>query len=253
MPTMTTAAFLSQQQGQAEFGKRRPVDTRRTALKAVKRGMSVAHAAKLFKVHKVTVHRWRKQWETERDLAHKKIPGRPRKLTDAQVGAMKAHLAEEPTARNIDIIAATNVPITEPAVSKYLKREGYSRKKVSDEPVDWPNERVLDEIKTFLQDIATVPEDNRVYMDESFSYLNDMPHMGRAPKGQTVRRPREAHAVRYMFALAIRKEGLVHAPAISKKTMTDEVFMSYVRAHLVPNLRAGDVVIWDRLGKAGKL
>ena len=89
-------------------------------------------------------------------------------------------------------------------------------------------------------------------MDESFSYLNDMPHRGRAPKGQKVRRPRETHAVRYMFALAIRKEGLVHAPAISKKTMTDEVFMSYVRAHLVPNLRAGDVVIWDRLGKAGK-
>ena len=75
---------------------------------------------------------------------------------------MKAHLAEEPTSRNIDIIAATHVPITESAVSNYLKREGYSRKKVSDEPVDWPNERVLDEIKTFLQDIATVPEDNRV-------------------------------------------------------------------------------------------
>jgi transposase len=28
--------------------------------------------------------------------------------------------------------------------------------------------------------------------------------------------------------------------------------MSYVRAHLVPNLRPGDFVIWDRLGKAGK-
>lgn len=28
--------------------------------------------------------------------------------------------------------------------------------------------------------------------------------------------------------------------------------MSYVRAQLAPNLREGDVVIWDRLGKAGK-
>jgi hypothetical protein len=89
-------------------------------------------------------------------------------------------------------------------------------------------------------------------MDESFSYLNDMPRMGRSPKGKKVRRSREAHAVRYMFALAKRTDGFIHAPAISKKTMTDEVIMIYVRAHLVPNLRAGDVVIWDRLGKAGR-
>jgi transposase len=55
---------------------------------------------------------------------------RPRKLGAAQVEALKAHLGERPTATNDMIIAALELPISNGSVSNYLKREGFTRKKV---------------------------------------------------------------------------------------------------------------------------
>jgi hypothetical protein len=111
------------------------------------------------------------------------------------------------------------------------------------------NRALKAEIKTYVDAISAIPVERRVYCDESFAYLNEARSRGRAKKGQRIRRPREPHAKRYMFALAIRRDGVAHPPAIASKTMKDDVFMSYVRAQLVPCLMEGDVVIWDRLGK----
>jgi hypothetical protein len=118
--------------------------------------------------------------------------------------------------------------------------------------VDWPKPEVVDEIRAYLAAISDVDEDNLVYFDESFAYTSEAPARGRAPRGQRIYRARETHGKRYMFALAIKKSGPIHPPAISTLTMKDDVFMSYVRAQLVPALEAGDVVVWDRLGKAGR-
>jgi hypothetical protein len=54
--------------------------------------------------------------------------------------------------------------------------------------------------------------------------------------------------------LAVRQDGLVHDPDISKENAKDPVFLAYVSGpactQLVPNLRAGETVIWDRLGRS---
>ena len=55
-----------------------------------------------------------------------------------------------------------------------------------------------------------------------------------------------------LFYLAIRLNGIVHDPLISTENARDENFLDYVRNTLVPNLHEGEVVIWDRLGKAGR-
>jgi hypothetical protein len=52
--------------------------------------------------------------------------------------------------------------------------------------------------------------------------------------------------------LADRQDGLVHDPDISKENAKDQVFLAYVRDILVPNLRPGETVIWDRLGRSGR-
>lgn len=58
--------------------------------------------------------------------------------------------------------------------------------------------------------------------------------------------------MRLTFLLGVRQDGLVHAPVISKENAKDPAFLKYVRDHLVPNLRAGDTVISDRLGRSGR-
>jgi len=252
VPTATTAAILSQQLGAATYRKRRPVDTRRAVLKEVKRGMPVSQAARQFKVAKRTIYDWQRQWRVLRSVAHRPIPGRPRKLSPEQVDALKAHVDQRPTATNDAIIAALKLPVSNPSVSNYLKREGYSRKKVSDEPTNWPDERIKGEIRDYLAAVEQIPMDKLVYMDESFAYTNEAPTHGRSKKGKRISRPRERHGLRLTFLLAVRQDGLVHDPVIDKANAKDEMFLAYVRDDLVPNLRPGETVIWDRLGRAGR-
>lgn len=111
MPSATTAGLLSQELGGSTYRKRRPVDLRRTILKEVKRGMSVAHASKMFKVGKRTIYDWQTKWRTERTLKPKAHPGRPPKLSDAQVQGMLDFLAEQPTATNVDIVTSLDVEV----------------------------------------------------------------------------------------------------------------------------------------------
>lgn len=252
MPTASTGMVLSQEQTTATRFKRRSIETRRTILKAVKRGMSVAHASKLFKVAKRTIYDWKAQWQTERTLEHKSIPGRPRKLSPVEVEAMKAKVNEQPTVTNDSLIASLGLPISNPSVSNYLKREGYTRKKVSDEPTNWPDDRVRQEIKDYVAAVEEIPFDKRVYMDGSFAYTNEARTHGRSPKGKRISRPRERHGLRLTFLLAVRHDGLAHEPLILKENAKDEVFLSYVKDTLVPALRPGETVIWDRLGRSGR-
>ncbi|KAI9033195.1 hypothetical protein DFJ74DRAFT_640488 [Hyaloraphidium curvatum] len=57
-----------------------------------------------------------------------------------------------------------------------------TRKKVSNEPLNWPDERVVGEIRDYLAAVEAIPDDKRVYMDESFAYTNEAPVYGRSSK-----------------------------------------------------------------------
>ncbi|KAJ3390755.1 hypothetical protein HDU92_000321, partial [Lobulomyces angularis] len=70
-------------------------------------------------------------------------------------------------------------------------------------------------------------------------------------RGHKISRTRKRHGKRWTFYLGKRLYGIVHDPLISTENARDENFLDYVRHTLVPNLQEGEVVIWDRLGKAG--
>ena len=252
MPTATTGALFSQQLAKATYRKRRSTETRLAVLREVRKGTPVKKVSQMFKICKQAIYNWKNKWRAERTLAPKPHPGRPRKLTEAQVDAMVAYLDDFPTATNADIIAETEVPIVDSSVSRYLKQRGITRKKVSDEPLNWPDDRIKGEIRTYLEAVEQIPLDKRVYMDESFAYTNEARSHGRSKKGKRIARPRERHGMRLTFMLAVRQDGLVHDPVISKENAKDPMFLAYVRDDLVPNLRPGETVIWDRLGRSGR-
>ena len=138
------------------------------------------------------------------------------------------------------------------SISNYLRSASFTRKKINNEPENYPDQRVLEETKEYLNLIQTIPHERRIYMDESFIYDNETPNRGRSLKGQRIHKKRKRHGKQWTIYLAIRLEGIVHDPVISMENATDSNFLEYVRNVLTSSIREGDVVIWDKLGKAGR-
>ena len=137
-------------------------------------------------------------------------------------------------------------------MSDYLKRAKFTRKPIVDEHETYINEESLNLVRQYCTEIETIPMERRVYMDESFIYNNEAPKRGRSLKKTMIPRVRSRHGKRWTVYLAIRQDGLVHPPILSQENADDVEFYHYVWRTLVPNLRPGEVVIWDRIGKAGR-
>lgn len=114
------------------------------------------------------------------------------------------------------------------------------------------DDRIIGETRDFYLKVKDIPWEKRVYMDESFVYNNEAPSMGRSKKGAPINRIRDKRGKRLTMYLAIRVDGLVHPPILKPLNADDKEFMRYVEESLVPCLRPGEVVIWDRLGRSGR-
>jgi len=182
----------------------------------------------------------------------KKKRGRKRALMANEIKKLDRFFKKHPTATNRDGVIFMKHKIGSSSISNYLARLSYTRKRVEDVVVGYPNKSNLTEIVDYLKKIEKIPNQKRVYVDESFVYLNEARTYGRSPKGERILRPRDRHAKRFTVYLALGYKGLVHMPYISSQNATDENFLKYVRNVLSPKIRPGTVVIWDRLGRSGK-
>ena len=95
---------------------------------------------------------------------------------------------------------------------------------------------------------AGLDPDRLVFIDETWAKTN----MTR-PRGRSLCGARLVASVPYghwkttTFLAGLRTRGLT-APLVVDGAINGEVFLGYVRQHLVPTLAAGDVVIMDNLG-----
>lgn len=195
-----------------------------------------------------TIYNWKKKRQNGFSLERRGGSGRPRKLSNRQVKNLISSLESDPTISNETAVRRHKLPIHPRSVSVYLARMDYSRKKIVDEE---PNVDIAASME-YLDQVKRIPFDRRVYMDESFLYLNEAPKYGRSPRGQRIYRLRKRHCRRETMFVAIRATGLCHPPYLTSETAKDAVVVDYVRKHLAPCLRSGDVVIWDRLGRSGR-
>lgn len=101
--------------------------------------------------------------------------------------------------------------------------------------------------RIFLRKIRPIPLRKRVFVDESGAKTDLMRGYGRAPPGERVvdRVPQENWKVLTMLG-ALRLEGMLAAATVEAAT-DRAIFQSFVEKALVPQLRPGDVVIWDNL------
>lgn len=86
-----------------------------------------------------------------------------------------------------------------------------------------------------------------VFIDETWVKTNMTRTRGRAPVGQRlVDHVPHGHWQTTTFIAALRVRGLT-APVVFDGAVNGEIFLVYVRDHLAPTLRRGDIVVMDNL------
>jgi transposase len=86
-----------------------------------------------------------------------------------------------------------------------------------------------------------------VFLDETWASTNMTRSHGRAPRGQRlVMDVPHGHWKTTTFLAALRIDGIA-APIVIDGAVNGDLFVAYVRQHLVPTLRSGDVVVMDNL------
>jgi transposase len=90
--------------------------------------------------------------------------------------------------------------------------------------------------------------DRLVFIDETCAKTNMTRPRGRSPKGERLLASvPHGHWKTTTFLAALRSTGLT-APLVVDGAINGELFLGWVRLHLVPTLRQGDIVVMDNLG-----
>jgi transposase len=91
-----------------------------------------------------------------------------------------------------------------------------------------------------------------VFIDETWAKTNMTRPRGRSPKGtRLVAKVPYGHWKTTTFLAALRTSGLT-APLVVDGAINGELFLAYVRQHLIPTLHPGDIVIMDNLASHKK-
>jgi transposase len=90
--------------------------------------------------------------------------------------------------------------------------------------------------------------DRLVFIDETWAKTNMTRPRGRAPKGERLLASvPQGHWKTTTFLAALRSTALT-APLVVDGAINGELFLGWVKLHLAPTLRPGDIVVMDNLG-----
>lgn len=94
---------------------------------------------------------------------------------------------------------------------------------------------------------AGLDPERLVFLDETWAKTNMTRPRGRSLSGtRVVERVPHGHWKTTTFLAALRTRGMT-APVVVDGALNGEVFLAYVRQHLAPTLRPGDIVVMDNL------
>jgi len=129
------------------------------------------------------------------------------------------------TAQNI--ANAFDGKVTASTASRYVKELGFGvvMPKVGNQKL---SEATIQKTRQYVRDTRTIPEDDRLYEDESGLYLNEHQHYCYARVGETVQLPLSKNAQRMTLYWAMSPEGQLHEPYIRKPNCNDAEFLTYV-------------------------
>jgi transposase len=223
-------------------------DLRERIVATVERGeLSIRQIARLFSVSLSCIVRLlqrQRRTGSVQPKPHGGVP--PRKLDAAAEARLRQLVQDQPDATLAELRDRLGIRCSLTTICRALKRLRITRKKKTLHAQERDSPRVQAQRQAFEEKLATVDQSQLVFVDESGANTGMTRTYGRAPRGERVQATAPAAWQNVTLLAGLRTTGVV-APLAIPGAVDQVVFQTYVEQVLVPELHAGDVVVFDNL------
>src|SRR5438270_7019103 len=172
--------------------------------------------------------------------------GNPAALGPEDLERLRELVRLQPDATLEELRQRLGVACSTMTISRALRRLGLPRKKKIPRAAEQDRPDVQEQRREFCEGLAGVDPRRLVFVDECGAHTAMTRTHGRAPVGQRVSTNTPGHWEAITLICGMRLSGVTATLAFPGATDT-EVFETYVAEVLAPELKPGDVVIWDNL------
>jgi len=172
--------------------------------------------------------------------------GRRSALGPDDIERLRELIREQPDATLEELRDRLRVGCSHAAVSRALKKLGITRKKKVLHASGRDSPKVRRKRQAFRKKFAGIDPEHLVFVDETGTNTAMTRTHGRAPEGERVQGAVPGFWTTLTLIRGLRLSG-VTAPLVFQGATNTATFETYVENSLVPQLRPGDVVIWDNL------
>ena len=224
------------------------IDVRQRIVAAVEAGgYSLRALAELFSVDLSTIVRLLQRFRITGSVQPKPHAGGPRPKLDAKATARLLELVrQQPDATLTELRDRLGIDCSIVTIFRTLKRNGITRKKKTRFAEERDSPRVQEQRRVFCKEMAKVDANHVVFIDETGATTAMGRTYGRAPVGARVQATAPGAWKNVTLISGMRRSGVI-APMALPGATDRLVFETYVEQALVPEIRAGDVVVWDNL------
>src|SRR3954462_11881745 len=223
-------------------------DLRQRVLDTVRRGEgSVRQIARRFLVSVSFVTRLLRTHRSTGSLEPRPHGGgTPPLLGPEDLERLRELIRQQPDATLEECRQRLGVDCSLMTISRALGALGLPRKKKVPRAQEQDRPEVQEQRREFREQLAGVDPKRLVFVDECGANTARTRTHGRAPVGQRVYSSTPGHWDSITLTCGMRLSGVTATLAFPGAT-DSEVFETYVAEVLVPELKPGDVVIWDNL------
>jgi transposase len=172
--------------------------------------------------------------------------GHPAVLTPEDLERLREFIRDQPDATLEECRRHLGSSCSLATLSRALFRLGLPRKKKVPRACEQGRPEVQEQRREFCEELAGIDPRRLVFVDECGANTAMTRTHGRAPAGERVYSDAPGRWDSITLTCGMRRDGAMAAVAFPGATNTVE-FEDYVEEVLVPELRPGDVVIWDNV------
>jgi transposase len=172
--------------------------------------------------------------------------GNPAVLGPEDLERLRELIRQQPDATLEELRQRLGASCSTMTISRALRELGLPRKKKVPRAQEQDRPEVQERRREFCEGLAGVDPQQLVFVDECGADTAMTRGHGRAPVGQRVSANTPGRWESITLTCGLRLSGVTAALASPGATNTG-VFETYVEEVLVPELKPGDVVIWDNL------